>query len=228
MRRPTPTPGARKAVPPPRAPTQRAPSVLPPPPPPTPDAPRPPKALPLPGPPGRLATHLAGAHAVPVFVTASALALQSAVDASGLAPSFPPGAAAGAGAALAALYAGVHALAGETAWARPAEPLRVVITGASRGLGKALARSFALAGDAVVMVGRDAAGLAAAAADVRAACGGEEGGGGGVTTVVADVSDTRRAASLVDAAFGAAPGGEVDLWINNAGEGVWCVVCAGT
>src|SRR4051812_1071659 len=58
----------------------------------------------------------------------------------------------------------------------------IVITGASRGLGAALARELATRGARVVLVGRDAAALEAVAHEIRAA-------GGEAHAVVADVAD---------------------------------------
>ena len=44
----------------------------------------------------------------------------------------------------------------------------VLITGASRGLGRALAEAFAARGDRVVLVARDAAALESAVSELRA------------------------------------------------------------
>jgi hypothetical protein len=58
---------------------------------------------------------------------------------------------------------------------RPADtPLRVLITGGSSGVGKALAREFLKCGDSVLVTSRSAAGSQAAAEQLR-----EEAGGGG-------------------------------------------------
>src|SRR5262245_28805852 len=58
----------------------------------------------------------------------------------------------------------------------------VVVTGASGGVGRATARRFAAAGDAVGLLARGADGLAGAAEDVRAA-------GGVPLPLVVDVAD---------------------------------------
>ena len=96
------------------------------------------------------------------------------------------GTAALAGAALGLLYACIlYPLAERTAWALPSRPLSVVVTGGSRGLGKALAREHLLAGDSVVVAARDFGRLLSAAkelaeetgADMVLAGGEEEGGG---------------------------------------------------
>lgn len=90
--------------------------------------------------------------------------------------------------------------------------LRVVITGGSRGLGRALATQFLVAGDSVLICGRDAQQLDAAAVSLRRDTGSEH-----VLTCVCDVSDGRQVDALV-AAAGDALGGGIDLWINNAGR----------
>ncbi|MGH9077249.1 MAG: SDR family NAD(P)-dependent oxidoreductase [Acidimicrobiales bacterium] len=101
-----------------------------------------------------------------------------------------------------------------------------IITGASRGLGRALAVELVARGWAVVVDARDAGALRAAEADIGASV--EEGDGGMATTapgagrppagarVVAlpgDVSDAGHRADLVAAA---ARLGGVDLLVNNA------------
>ncbi|MBE1532214.1 SDR family NAD(P)-dependent oxidoreductase [Actinomadura algeriensis] len=77
-----------------------------------------------------------------------------------------------------------------------------LITGASRGLGRALAGELARAGWALVVDARDAAALRAAATAF----------GGTVTAVPGDVTDPAHRADLARAA-----GGGLDLLVNNAG-----------
>jgi short-subunit dehydrogenase len=83
----------------------------------------------------------------------------------------------------------------------------VVITGASAGLGRAIARSFARQGARIGLIARGREGLEAAKRDV------EELGGEGLV-LQADVSDAaalERAADDVTAKFG-----PIDVWVNNA------------
>jgi NAD(P)-dependent dehydrogenase (short-subunit alcohol dehydrogenase family) len=78
-----------------------------------------------------------------------------------------------------------------------------VVTGASRGLGRALAAALAERGWQVLIDGRDRATLAAAAAEL----------GGAVSAISGDVSDEGHRRALIDAA---ARHGRLDLLINNA------------
>ena len=80
----------------------------------------------------------------------------------------------------------------------------VVITGAARGLGAAIASTFASRGAAVVLCDRDEAGLAAVADAIRSS-------GGQVQTSVLDVRDPDAVAAWI--------GGldRVDVAVNNAG-----------
>ncbi|MFE2722445.1 SDR family NAD(P)-dependent oxidoreductase [Kitasatospora sp. NPDC059327] len=87
----------------------------------------------------------------------------------------------------------------------PAAPVALV-TGASRGLGRALARALAADGWQLVITARDATGLAAVAAELAA-----------VTRVVApagSVTDDDHRARLAEAAAGL---GGAHLLVNNAG-----------
>jgi NAD(P)-dependent dehydrogenase (short-subunit alcohol dehydrogenase family) len=82
-----------------------------------------------------------------------------------------------------------------------------VITGASRGLGRALAAGLAREGYTLIIDARNAAALDAAAAGIWDA-------GGTVTAVPGDVSDPAHRAALRQAAEQA---GRLDLLVNNAG-----------
>jgi short-subunit dehydrogenase len=83
-----------------------------------------------------------------------------------------------------------------------------VVTGASRGLGFALADALAGSGYALIVDARDGAALAGAAADLTARHGAQ------VTALPGDISDPAHRAELAAAAAGL---GGASLLINNAG-----------
>jgi len=82
-----------------------------------------------------------------------------------------------------------------------------LVTGASRGLGRALAAGLAREGFDLIIDARDAVALDAAAGALRAA-------GATVTPVPGDVTDLAHRAALLAAAAAA---GRLDLLVNNAG-----------
>jgi 3-oxoacyl-[acyl-carrier protein] reductase len=83
----------------------------------------------------------------------------------------------------------------------------VLVTGASRGIGRAVARAFATSGDRVAVHHRDSAALAhSLLADLP---------GDGHLVVRGDVSDPAEVAAFVDAAAVALDG--LDVVVNNAG-----------
>ncbi|HEY6296608.1 MAG TPA: SDR family oxidoreductase [Streptosporangiaceae bacterium] len=82
-----------------------------------------------------------------------------------------------------------------------------MVTGASRGLGRALAAGLAREGYDLIIDARDAEALDAAAAQIRW-------DGGTVTTIPGDVTDPAHRLALRRAAASA---GRLDLLINNAG-----------
>jgi 3-oxoacyl-[acyl-carrier protein] reductase len=85
-----------------------------------------------------------------------------------------------------------------------------IVTGSSRGLGKAAAAALAAEGACVVLNGRTESALLETAEELRAA-------GGSVHAVVADVCSEAGCAQLVDQALKAF--GRVDILVNNAGGG---------
>jgi 3-oxoacyl-[acyl-carrier protein] reductase len=87
-----------------------------------------------------------------------------------------------------------------------------VVTGSSRGLGKATATALAAEGARVVLSGRTPETLKQAADEIRAAASGAT-----VETVQADVSTESGCQSLFDGAITAF--GHVDILVNNAGQG---------
>ncbi|SLM47322.1 Short-chain dehydrogenase/reductase SDR [Nitrospira japonica] len=83
----------------------------------------------------------------------------------------------------------------------------VVVTGASAGVGRAIARRFGAQGASVVLLARGLDGLEGARADVEQA-------GGRALVIPTDVSDDRQveaAAEQAERTFG-----PIDVWINNA------------
>jgi NAD(P)-dependent dehydrogenase (short-subunit alcohol dehydrogenase family) len=80
-----------------------------------------------------------------------------------------------------------------------------LITGASKGIGKAIARAFAEAGASVMLSSRKAEGLAAAAADID----------GDVAWHCANAGDPEQATACVDETLRRF--GSVDILVNNAG-----------
>ena len=83
---------------------------------------------------------------------------------------------------------------------------KALVTGASRGLGRALAGGLAAAGYTLLIDARDGQALARAAAAIRAGAPGAE-----VTALPGDITDPAHRAALREAA------GEIDLLVNNAG-----------
>jgi chlorophyll(ide) b reductase len=76
------------------------------------------------------------------MVLASAWLLAFSVQLAGVAALTPLWMPAAAGAALGGVYAALNSHLGRSRWRAPWAPLRVVVTGGSQGIGKALAREF--------------------------------------------------------------------------------------
>lgn len=83
-----------------------------------------------------------------------------------------------------------------------------VVTGASSGIGRAIAESLGAAGAHVVLHGRTEEAMQASAERIRAA-------GGDATVVIGDVRDPAAVVALVDRAVEAT--GRLDVMVNNAG-----------
>lgn len=94
-----------------------------------------------------------------------------------------------------------------------------LVTGGSKGLGKAIAEALAHAGAAVVLASRNEEDLRAAAADI-------EGRGGRALPVPADVTDPEQVERLVAAAVSDL--GRIDVLVNNAGAAPFLMAVAGS
>jgi NAD(P)-dependent dehydrogenase (short-subunit alcohol dehydrogenase family) len=93
---------------------------------------------------------------------------------------------------------------------KQASPRVAVITGASSGIGKEVAKALASQGWRIIALGRDAARSEAAEADIRAAS-----SGGGIDMILADLcllADAARAARQI-----AGLTDRIDVLVNNAG-----------
>ncbi|PRW56949.1 putative chlorophyll(ide) b reductase chloroplastic isoform B [Chlorella sorokiniana] len=161
---------------------------------------------------GRTASQLAGLHRPAGLVVGSAWLLAFSLELAGVSGVTPAWLPVLAGGALGGLAATAHHAAVRHVWRMPARPLRVVITGGSCGIGKALAREFLKCGDVVVVTSRSEAGAERAAQHLRE----EVGPGVRVTGVACDVSDPASVERLVGEAA-AVLGGGIDVWVNNAG-----------
>jgi NAD(P)-dependent dehydrogenase (short-subunit alcohol dehydrogenase family) len=85
-----------------------------------------------------------------------------------------------------------------------------IVTGASRGIGEATARVFALEGASVVLAARSAAEIDRVAAEINSA-------GGAAVAVAADLTDQASAEHMVASAVERF--GRLDVAFNNAGSG---------
>ncbi len=91
-------------------------------------------------------------------------------------------------------------------------PLTVVITGASGGVGRAVARGYGAREASVALLARGTDGLEAAAQDVRDAGGSAL----AIPTDVADFDQVSTAADITQNAFG-----PIDIWVNDAFSSVF-------
>lgn len=80
-----------------------------------------------------------------------------------------------------------------------------LVLGSSRGLGEAIARTLAAEGARVIITGRDAARVAAVAADIRSA-------GGAADELVLDLADREGLTAALDTLAG-----PIDILVNNSG-----------
>jgi short-subunit dehydrogenase len=97
----------------------------------------------------------------------------------------------------------------------PVERRVVVVTGASAGVGRAVAQAFAARGDAVGLIARDAVALEEVAAEV-------ESRGGRALVLPLDVANAdavETAAARIEAELG-----PIDVWVNNAMTSVFAPV----
>jgi len=85
-----------------------------------------------------------------------------------------------------------------------------LVTGASRGIGRAIGLAFAAEGATVVLTARDVDGLGSARAEI-------ERYGGTCVTVAADLADRGAARKVFDVAISEL--GRIDILVNNAGIG---------
>lgn len=93
------------------------------------------------------------------------------------------------------------------------EGKQAVVTGATRGIGRAIAEALLRAGAKVIVCGRSPAAAASAAAELKHSTGGD------ITGVAADVSNWDQVERLFETA--ASQFGGLDILVNNAGFGVF-------
>jgi len=92
-----------------------------------------------------------------------------------------------------------------------------IVTGAGRGIGKAIAGALAAEGAHVVLAARTPAEIEKAAGAIR-------GAGGSATPVRTDITDERQVQHLIEESLKVS--GSVDILVNNAGIGVFKPVAA--
>ena len=92
---------------------------------------------------------------------------------------------------------------------------RAIVTGGSKGLGKAIAAGLIAEGAAVTICSRNSAELGAAAAELRTLASDPVGGPGQVAAMVCDVTVPDQVVAFIDSAADAMGG--LDILVNNAG-----------
>lgn len=158
------------------------------------------------------ANKLDGAHKPLGLVAVSSFILASVVQVSGVAAASPLWLPVMAGGVLGATYAALNRAARKHAWRSPSAPLTVVITGATRGIGKSLAREFLRSGDRVIVTSRSQAEATAGAMRLAREAGVDP---SAVVGIACDVGAASSVSQLTEEA--AARFGSVDVWVNNAG-----------
>lgn len=116
------------------------------------------------------------------------------------------------GGALGAAYVVLNKAGLQYTWRQPEKNLCVVITGGTKGIGKALAREFLRAGDRVLIASRSQRDATAAAQQLSRETGVPL---SNIVGIACDVSDSVSVARLAESA--ASQLGIIDVWINNAG-----------
>lgn len=155
---------------------------------------------------------IANAWVFPVLlITYSTLTLAWGTELAG--SSAPDWIAPSVGFFIGSLFAFVHRAAYVRAWKMPERPLNVVITGGTRGIGRAMAREFLRAGDNVYIASRSASDVRDTVAELQANCVRPQQIGGTDCDVTGPSSVTR----LATRASTSMPGRGIDVWINNAG-----------
>jgi glucose 1-dehydrogenase len=92
-----------------------------------------------------------------------------------------------------------------------------VITGSSKGIGKAIATEFAKAGYSIVLNARDKEELTRAVDDISKTIEGSGNSGRRITYLQGDISEEKTCSSLIE--YAAKTFGRIDVLINNAGIG---------
>jgi chlorophyll(ide) b reductase len=156
---------------------------------------------------------LQGAHKPFGLVAFSSLLLSTAVNLSlQLEPDSPCWLPIIIGGTLGAAYVVLNNAGLQYTWRQPDQNLNIVITGGTKGIGKALAREFLRAGDRVLIASRSQTDADAAAQQLSRETGVSI---SNIIGIACDVADSTSVAHLAEEASRQL--GIVDVWINNAG-----------